>query len=88
MKPYLLILPMAGILGLAIWFMVASWSMMPGASMSGHGYAAMFLGILFTIVVGCGLMALAFYSNRRGYDDRADIGASQRGWNDSGRPKT
>ena len=32
--------------------------------------AAMSLGIIFTLVVGCGLMALMFYSSRRGYDDR------------------
>ena len=38
--------------------------------MSGHGYAAMTLGIIFTLVVGCGLMALMFYSGRRGYDER------------------
>ena len=38
--------------------------------MSGHGYAAMTLGIIFTLVVGCGLMALMFYSSRRGYDER------------------
>ena len=28
----------------------------------------MWLGIVFSIVVGCGLMALVFYSSRRGYD--------------------
>ena len=38
--------------------------------MSGHGYAAMTLGIIFTLVVGCGLMALMFYRSRRGYVDR------------------
>ena len=37
--------------------------------MSGPGYAAMTLGIIFTLVVGCGLMAL-FYSSRRGYHER------------------
>ena len=38
--------------------------------MSGPGYAAMTLGIIFTLVVGCGLMALMFYSSRRGYDSK------------------
>lgn len=33
-------------------------------------YVAMALGILFSILVGAGLMALVFYSSRRGYDDR------------------
>jgi len=26
---------------------------------------------VFSLVVGCGLMALVFYSSRRGYDDAA-----------------
>ena len=40
-----------------------------GVEMSGHGYAAMTLGII-TLLVGCGLMALMFYSSRCGYDER------------------
>lgn len=30
---------------------------------------AMTLGTVFSLVVGIGLMALVFYSNRRGYDE-------------------
>jgi hypothetical protein len=37
--------------------------------MSVHGYIAMILGIVFSLVIGCGLMALMFYSSRHGYDD-------------------
>jgi hypothetical protein len=33
------------------------------------GYIAMTLGIVFSVVVGCGLMALLFYSSRHGYDE-------------------
>jgi hypothetical protein len=29
----------------------------------------MWLGIVFSLVVGCGLMALVFYSSRHGYDE-------------------
>ena len=29
----------------------------------------MTLGIIFSLVIGCGLMALMFYSSRHGYDD-------------------
>ena len=32
---------------------------------------AMTLGIVFSLLVGCGLMTLVFYSSRHGYDDRA-----------------
>ncbi len=42
---------------------------LPGASMPGQGYAAMAIGIVFSVVVGVGLMALLFYSSRRGYDE-------------------
>jgi hypothetical protein len=31
----------------------------------------MAIGIFFSIVVGCGLMALVFYSSRHGYDEAA-----------------
>jgi hypothetical protein len=34
-----------------------------------HGRIAMFLGILFSIVCGVGLMTLVFYSSRHGYDE-------------------
>ena len=39
------------------------------AEMSGAGTTAMVLAVLFSFVVGGGLMALIFFSNRRGYDD-------------------
>ena len=29
----------------------------------------MWVGIIFSLVVGVGLMALVFYSNRRGHDE-------------------
>jgi len=44
-----------------------------GAGVSGPGYLAMALGVLFTIVVGAGLMGLIFYSSRRGYDEPPSV---------------
>lgn len=41
----------------------------PGTSLGVHGWTAMALGTFFTLVVGIGLMALVFYSNRHGYDE-------------------
>ena len=35
------------------------------------GYIAMALGVTFSLVVGFGLMALLFYSSRKGYDEPA-----------------
>ncbi|GBD41976.1 hypothetical protein HRbin39_01363 [bacterium HR39] len=36
-----------------------------------HGWIALALGALVTLLLGGGLMALVFHSARRGYDDRA-----------------
>jgi hypothetical protein len=39
----------------------------PGEAMPAH--AAMIIGIVLSLVVWIGLMALLFYSSRRGYDE-------------------
>jgi hypothetical protein len=41
----------------------------PGSAMPGQGYAALAIGIVLSLIVGVGLMALLFYSSRRGYDE-------------------
>jgi hypothetical protein len=35
------------------------------------GYVALVLGVVFSLIVGIGLMALVFYSSRAGYDEPA-----------------
>ena len=70
MKTALLLFFLLGFLGLVVGWAVWAWQQTAGVEMSGRGYAAMSLGIIFTLVVGCGLMALMFYSSRRGYDER------------------
>ena len=37
--------------------------------MAAVGYVAMISGIVISLIVGCGLMALLFYSSRHGYDE-------------------
>ena len=54
----------------AIWF-VAAWNSSGDVEMSKHGWIAMGLGTVFSIVIGCGLMALMFYSSRSGNDEAA-----------------
>jgi protein-S-isoprenylcysteine O-methyltransferase Ste14 len=39
-----------------------------------HGWIAMGVGAFFSLLIGCGLMWLSFYSSRAGFDDRADPG--------------
>jgi hypothetical protein len=46
--------------------------------MSVHGWIALTLGVLFSLLVGSTLMALVFYSSRRGYDERAHAAQSHR----------
>ena len=47
-----------------------------------HGWIAIALGVTATFAVGAGLMALVFYSSRKGYDERHDDWA--RSQHDSG----
>ena len=48
---------------------VGPWGDIGDSGMSGAGWVAMLLGIVATLGLGIGLMALVFISNRRGYDD-------------------
>ena len=57
-------------LALAAVFAYVGWNRHGDVPMSAHGYLAMALGIGFTLVVGVGLMALVFYSSRKGYDEQ------------------
>jgi hypothetical protein len=45
------------------------WTLADGIELSTAGYVAMGLGVLFSLAVGSGLMALVFYSSRSGYDE-------------------
>ncbi|MGY3443654.1 MULTISPECIES: hypothetical protein [unclassified Bradyrhizobium] len=60
-----------GLLVLAIMLAVAGWNSASSADMTRAGWMAMGFGVFFSLVVGCGLMALMFFSSRRGYDDEA-----------------
>jgi len=51
---------------------VSIWNAGSEVPMSKHGWIAMGLGTFFSLIIGCGLMALMFFSNRSGHDDVAD----------------
>lgn len=57
------------ILVAAGWYAITIWNGDAGPPMPTTGYVAMTLGVVFSLVVGCGLMALLFYSSRHGYDE-------------------
>jgi hypothetical protein len=46
--------------------------------MSTYGHVAMVLGVIVALVLGFGLMALMFYSNRKGYDEAAQKDQTRR----------
>jgi hypothetical protein len=71
MRKLALIIPLLALLGLSFWFAAQSWIALDGPDMPPGLYLAMGLGVLFSIVVGSGLMALVFYSSRHGYDEPA-----------------
>ena len=48
------------------------WKELGDVEMSVHGWLALSLGAGATFIVGAGLMALVFFSSRRGYDERAN----------------
>lgn len=57
-----------GILALVIWYAVHAWGLLGDVSISPLGWFFLCLGVVLTIAVGAGLMALLFYSNRSGKD--------------------
>jgi len=60
------------ILALAVWFAWVGWNNVGAVShaeISAHGYIALGLGVVLSLFVGAGLMALVFYSARHGHDD-------------------
>jgi hypothetical protein len=65
----LVVVPLFAILAAAAWYAASAWISLDGAPMPPTGYIAMTLGVVFSLVVGCGLMALLFYSSRHGYDE-------------------
>ena len=58
-------------LAASIYYAYGLWVAVDAPDMPAGLYVAMGLGVLFSMVVGSGLMALVFYSSRRGYDERA-----------------
>jgi hypothetical protein len=65
----LVVVPLLALLVAALWYAASAWVTLQGPPMPAVGYVAMVLGIVFSLLVGFGLMALLFYSNRHGYDD-------------------
>ncbi len=59
---------LVGFLLVSLWYAVKVWSSMAGVHMSGWGWMFLILGIVVTVGLGAGLMALVFYSSRHDMD--------------------
>ena len=71
MRGLLTVALLVGLLGATAGVMVWAWQEMGEVEISRHGLIALGLGALATFALGAGLMALVFFSSRRGYDDQA-----------------
>jgi hypothetical protein len=65
----LAIVSLFALLALAVWFAVSAFVHFGGDAIPLYGWVAIAGGVMFSLTVGGGLMALVFYSSRHGYDD-------------------
>ena len=49
------------------------WTGAAGTDVPASGYISLAIGVIFSLAVGIGLMALVFYSSRAGYDEPARL---------------
>ncbi len=50
------------------WYALHAWNALAGVDISTAGWIFIAAGVLFTLALGGGLMALVFYSSREGMD--------------------
>jgi cation transporter-like permease len=65
----ILVIALVALLALSVWFAAYAWTHLGGDPLPTYGYVAIAGGVVVSLVVGGGLMALVFYSSRHGYDD-------------------
>jgi hypothetical protein len=69
MRKWIVFTPLFALLAAAVWFAASGWVRLASTSIPAYGWVAIAGGIIFSFLVGGGLMALVFYSHRHGYDD-------------------
>lgn len=65
---WIAIVVMVGFLAWAGWYAVHAWNALAGIDISVTGWIFIVIGILLTLGLGGGLMALVFYSSRKDFD--------------------
>ena len=66
-----IVIALMALLGASVFYAYGLWTALGAADLPGWMYVAMAGGVVFSLLVGGGLMTLVFYSNRAGYDERA-----------------
>jgi len=64
---WLAVIALGSILGASIWYAFYGWNLTDG-QVSTQGMIALILGVVFSMLLGGGLMALVFWSHKKGYD--------------------
>jgi hypothetical protein len=66
---WMIILVLLSLLAATDFVAYLGWTLVGGVEVSTAGYVAMAAGVLFSLIIGGGLMTLVFYSNRSGHDE-------------------
>ena len=69
MRTVIVVAALIALLVASLWYAYSFWTAV-AVDMPPWIYGAMAAGVGFSLLVGCGLMALVFYSSRYGYDDQ------------------
>lgn len=64
---WLAIIVLGALLGASIWFAFWGWNL-TDAAIDTAGTVALVLGVVLSVALGGGLMALLFWSHRKGFD--------------------
>jgi hypothetical protein len=67
------LLVLGSLLVFAITVAYFGWNSAAGTDVPASGYLSMGLGIVFSLLIGVGLMGLLFYSSRHGYDESPEV---------------
>ncbi len=67
---WLAVAVLVGFLGWAVWYAVHGWNALSDLNIdiSATGWIFLVIGVLLTVALGAGLMALVFYSSRHDMD--------------------
>ena len=60
------------VLFIVLFFSIKLWFSWDFIKISPHGFFAIVICVVMSFIIGSGLMALAFFSSKYGYDDKVD----------------